>query len=97
MRTMTIKEMFKKIENYNEIAEMVNTEKLRIHVTVGYETNCFDDFKSFRKFTKREYANGLVKILTEYQEFTFGETQKLAFTCYGCEITEDVEINAYSC
>lgn len=47
---MTIKEMFKKIEAYNEVADIMNTSKARLYFE--YETHWGekkDDFKSFRK------------------------------------------------
>lgn len=93
---MTIKEMFKKIETYNEVAEMVKGEKLTIHITLDISGEYFEDYKSFKKYAKENYAESLIIALTEYKDFTFGETHEIAFNCYGWDMIENVEINAFN-
>ena len=67
---MTLRELFKKVEAYNEIAELMGTDKAKIVLTTtchGF-TQCegtFQTYKDFTKFVKEEYfpdvANGLIK------------------------------------
>lgn len=56
---MTLSKMFKKIEAYNEIAELMGTEKAQIYL--ADTTSCcvsgehFKSFKDLRKYVMREY------------------------------------------
>ena len=93
---MTIKEMFKKIETYNEVAEMVKTDKLIICIRIGFEGVCFENYKSFKKYAKENFVDELITVLTEKNDFTFDETYEVTFSCYGIEMTENVEINTYT-
>lgn len=54
---MTMKEMFKKVETYNEIADMMCSRKANICFSDNtFTAECFEDYNSFRKFIKREYT-----------------------------------------
>ena len=60
---MTMKEMFKKVEGYNEIAELMRTDKASIYFaeTAGAWTNGehFKRYEDFRKYVRREYIKEL--------------------------------------
>lgn len=66
---MTMRELFKKIDAYNEIAHMMGTDKARIYfydisdgISLGGER--FDDYGIFRKYVKSEYQKEIAdKIL----------------------------------
>jgi hypothetical protein len=57
---MRIKEMFKKVDGYNELAEVMNTEKAHVwfadkicsSITDG---ESFTEYGEFRKYIRREY------------------------------------------
>ncbi len=74
---MTMKEMFKKIEVYNEIAEMIGTTKAKIALTStknGF-TNCeetFKTYKEFTKFVKDEYFPDVAENLIKSKEWEMG-------------------------
>ncbi len=95
---MTIKEMFKKIETYNEIAEMVKTEKLRIYVNIGhFHSIGFSDFNSFKKYIRNEYIREVEEAILKYDGYAFEVEHKFNITMWdGYKITETVEINAYA-
>lgn len=66
---MTLKEMFKKVEAYNEIADMMKTDKAQI-----YFHDCsgccsfgehFTSFKELRKYIKNEYMPEIAEKLLE--------------------------------
>ena len=53
---MTLREMFKKVETYNEIASLMHTTKAVIEFSEGIVTHeKFDSYKEMSKFIKREY------------------------------------------
>lgn len=54
---MTLKEIFKKVETYNEIAELMLSQKARVHFwDCGcFSGDCFTDYKSLAKYIRREY------------------------------------------
>ena len=69
---MTMKEMFKKVEAYNEIAELMGTDKAKIVLIdieeIPYFTRVEGSFKTYKEFTKfvkdvyqKEVAENLIK------------------------------------
>ena len=82
--------MFKKIENYNEVAEMVKTEKLRICVYIGHRCEgSFEDLKAFKRFLKIEYIEEAMEAILNYGEYKFDEEVELKFQDrFGCELTK---------
>lgn len=57
---MTMKEMFQKVEAYNEITVLMKSEKANIYfadMTSGFPIGGehFNDYSDFRKFIRREY------------------------------------------
>ena len=60
---MKLREVFNKIESYNEIAEMMGTDKAQIVLVDHYDPNGFftsveghfKTYKELRKFVKSEY------------------------------------------
>lgn len=66
---MTMKELFKKVDTYNEIAEMMGTDKAKLVLTdIDIITKCEGSFKTYKEFTKfvkseyqKEVAENLIK------------------------------------
>lgn len=58
---MTLKEMFKKVETYNEIAEMMQTEKAQIYFYINLgpcnSGEHFSNFKDLRRYIKKEFVS----------------------------------------
>ena len=59
---MTIKELFKKVDGFNEVAEMIGTQKARIWFaericgTTVLDGEWFATFADFRKYVRRFYV-----------------------------------------
>lgn len=69
---MTIKEMLKKIENYNEMAEIVGGEKLELRMVFEYGLS--DEVKSYKEFSKYirdEFIDEIAKPILEYKGYEF--------------------------
>ena len=58
---MTLRKIFEKVETYNEIAEMMNTDKAQIcfsDITICVPTcKRFNSFKELRKYVQREFIS----------------------------------------
>ena len=71
---MKIKEMFKKVEGYNELAEVIGTEKAHIwfadkiceSITDG---ESFTDYNEFRKYVRREYLKDIADFILNSDEW----------------------------
>lgn len=95
---MTMKEMFKKVETYNEIAELMGTEKAKILlVEKDIITKCAGTFKTYKEFTqfiKDEYFPDIVENLIKSKDWELdGEIEfkwgwnKENTAKYGVELT----------
>lgn len=54
---MTIKELFKKVESYNEIAEIMNHRKVAISFWDDIFQHTFNSFKEFKAFLDETYID----------------------------------------
>ena len=54
---MTMKDIFKKIEVYNEVAELMNTQKAKIAFGEKFSSDRFENYSEFRKFIRKEYID----------------------------------------
>lgn len=71
---MKIKEMFKKVEGYNELAEVMNAEKA--HIWFADKLCCsltdgdsFTDYSEFRKYVRREYVKDVADFILNSDEW----------------------------
>lgn len=61
---MTLKEMFKKVETYNEVAEVMHTDKAVIYFSDSYYSGKdFETYDSFRKYIRKEYISEVVNLI----------------------------------
>ena len=75
---MKIREIFNKIENYNEIANYISysSDKVAIEFSDGrYSSSQFSNFKEFRKFVKDEYINEVANFILNYDGWEVGQTE----------------------
>jgi hypothetical protein len=80
---MKIKELFKKLEGYNELAELMNTEKAHIWFgdklcTVITNGDSFTDFSKFRKYVRKEYFKEVADFILNSDGWEFN--QEVSFT-----------------
>lgn len=93
---MTMKEMFKKVETYNEIAEMMRTDKAYICFADIQGTwshgERFTTYPDFRKYIRSEYHKEIADKILKSEEFEIdGE---INFTWSGGDATFSAELTA---
>lgn len=66
---MKMKEMFKKVETYNEIAEMMMTHKAKIQFGEWLHTERFEKYSDFSKWIRREYINEVADMILTSDEW----------------------------
>lgn len=81
---MTLKEMFKKINTYNEIAEAIGTRKQIIEISerprdINVTMFSFKgtDFKAFKKALTDEYIEESVNLILNYDGYEFDRDVEL--------------------
>lgn len=85
---MTLKELFKKVETYNEIAEMMKSRKAKIHFYVK-ASGCnicfgesFDSFESLRKYVRREYLKQMADAVLKCSDWELDNESEIAWSDY---------------
>ena len=73
---MTIRNLFKRVQEYNEIADLLKTGKADIYFNEGLGFgNHFKTYKEFSKFIRAEFVNEVVKVILENDEYTVDQTE----------------------
>lgn len=94
---MKIREMFKKVEAYNELAEIMNGEKAHVWfaeksvITIG---DAFKDYNEFRKYIRREYFKDVEDFVLNSDEWEIN-SEKTFTNNFGNEMTFEVYIEQY--
>lgn len=71
---MTIRQLFKKVETYNEIAKKIGAHEIEVNVTFDYyRTESFSTFRSFKMFTDKELLEQLAEAILTSNRFEIGE------------------------
>ena len=77
---MKIKEAFKKLDNYNELAEMMNGDKMHIYfsdilngISFGEKFNSYDDF---RKYIRREYRKEIADEILNTEDWELNQKKE---------------------
>ena len=81
---MTLKEIFKKVETYNEIAELMLSQKARVHY---YDCSCFSgehftDYKSLAKYIKREYFKDCADMILKADDYEIDGRKEINWIDY---------------
>lgn len=89
---MKIKEMIKKIDTFNEIAEMIGNEKAELRCTIGYGFSFIvSNEKSFKKQIREEYIPEMAKAILDCAEYEFNKDVVIELTdVWGDVLTEKV-------
>lgn len=95
---MTINEMLKKVDTYNEMSEMLGVrfnqkvQLVMIDSTIISETYTATDMKSFRKAVKETYIDRCAKAILEYKDYEFNTPVTLeTIDAFGCKQTMQIE------
>lgn len=72
---MTVKELFKKMDVYNECAELMLTEKAQIYfedTTIGLAFGeSFKTYEAFRKYIRKEYFKNVADQILSGKDWDF--------------------------
>lgn len=95
-KTMTIKEMFEKVETYNEIGEMLGREeKVVLWVDFGSRMLTFKDYKGFKNWLEEDIIDKLAEAVLECDRFEFGKAQVVSIVDrWGERISKKIYISA---
>ena len=91
---MKIKDIFKKVETYNEVASMIGSDTIAINVAVGFGFGYrFPDYRTFKVYVNGEFIPEMAKAILEYDGFSIGETAVIeCVSRFGDNLSETVEI-----
>lgn len=92
---MTIREMIKKIDGYNEIAEVIRQDQVELRICVGYCTSVkVGSYREIASYLRHEYITDMANaILAGDYEFCT-ETEISIVDVFGDTLTEKVEFIA---
>lgn len=83
---MTLKELFKKVEAYNEIAEMMHSRKAKIHFYMR-ASGCnicfgesFESFESLRKYIRNEYLKEMADAVLKCSDWELDQEMEITYT-----------------
>lgn len=93
---MKIAEMIKKIDNYNETAAMIGTDKVDLRFAIRFgDFGYVGSMKDFRKYIRNEYIPEMAEAILNYDGYLFGELARIETTDrMGDKIHEDIEFYA---
>lgn len=80
---MTLKELFKKVEAYNEIAALMGTTPARIFFNTDPQFGFgeyFENFTDMKKYIKEEYIDPLADMVLKYKEWDFDKQADFLWT-----------------
>lgn len=95
---MTIKEALKKVESYNELAEILRNRKIVLEF--GYDTHfseTFYSYKQFRAWLKKEIITEIATEILDFDNFEFGKEFNFTYQdpIFPALVSTTVEINIY--
>ena len=85
---MTLKEIFKKVETYNEIAEIMLTHKAKIYFytrepgSIFRYGDSFESYDNFRKYIKKEYYTETANVILKSCSFEMDKEIEFEYTDY---------------
>ena len=95
---MKIAEMIRKIDTYNEIAEMIHQPKmeLRFYVRFGLSVPV-RSLKDFRRYVRKEYISCMADAILAYDGYSFDEEATIQCTDkFGDDLHEEITFEVYA-
>lgn len=78
---MTLKKLFDKVDTYNEIADLMRTQRASIYFTDG--NYCFGEqfsnYTEFRKYIKKEYIKEVADLILKSEDWEFDKQVKITW------------------
>lgn len=95
---MTIKEMIKKVEAYNEVANVMGTEKAVLKFEYGFGWGKeVEDLASFKKYMKDEFIKEMVDAIMNFKEYEFDKDFEISFEDrFGKSYAEEISFYLYT-
>lgn len=69
---MKAREMFKKVEEYNEIARLIGSAEMEIGMELDFFHEHFSSYEQFKKYIKSELIDEVGDAILSYKDFEFG-------------------------
>ncbi len=93
---MTIKEALDKVENYNELAEVLRNYQICLEVTYDkHFCERFYNYRQFRTWVRREILDEIAKQILAYKDWDFGKEANFRTGNNWFEADCTMEINIY--
>ena len=78
---MTLKELFEKVENYNDIAELMHTQKASIRLDErSFQGDRFLRFENFCRCIRHEYVKEVADKILKYDNWEIGKEISIEWT-----------------
>lgn len=90
---MKMKDLFKKIEVYNEVANMIGSASVNLHVAVGFGFGYkYPDYRTFKLYINGEYIPEMAKAILNYDGYEIGKTVVECVDRFGDTLSETVDV-----
>jgi len=76
---MKMRDMFKKIDAYNEIAELMHTPKAKIAFGEKFHSERFGNFSEFKKYVCNEYIDEVAEKILKSEDWEIDGELKIQF------------------
>lgn len=95
---MKIAEMIKKIDSYNEVAELIRQPKMTLKFSVRYALTVeITNLKDFRKYIRNEYIPEMADAILSYDGYSFYEEATIQCTDkFGDDLHEEITFEVYA-
>lgn len=77
---MTLKEMMKKVETYNEVAEVMGTQRAELLLEDGNVYEYFETWAELRKYIRREYVSEYADALLKTNTYEMDKETEINWT-----------------
>lgn len=74
---MTLKDMMKKVETYNEIADLMGTQKAEIAFVDYPRSERFKTYSELRRYIRQEYVKSLAELILNDSTWEMNEPTTL--------------------
>ena len=94
---MTLKEMIKKVNTYNEVAKVLGEKEIVLKMKERFGINItFETYAEIKKAVNEEYSDWAVNAVLNYDGYELNDTKEITVnTPFGDTTTISLEIMAY--
>ena len=87
---MKIRDIFKKVETYNEVAEIMQTTKAEVSFGEFYHSERFDNYEDFRKYVRREYITEFADKVLKFEEWEIDSEKEIEWSGGTSKLSLDI-------